>query len=76
MFVAAASDWASALWNSFMSRMTGFSARAMAFDVSTAMAVWSPVTIFTRTPMARAFSSVSLVSWRGGSKSASTPAKT
>mmetsp|Transcript_9108 Transcript_9108/g.31244 ORF Transcript_9108/g.31244 Transcript_9108/m.31244 type:complete len:273 (+) Transcript_9108:1254-2072(+) len=47
---------------------------AMDLDVSTAMAVWSPVTILTAMPMPRARSSVSFVSTRGGSKSEMTPA--
>ena len=63
--------------NSFMSKISGvaFAESEMARDVSTAMAVWSPVTIFTVMPMPRARSSVSFVSTRGGSKRESTPAK-
>lgn len=44
-------------------------------QVSTAMAVWSPVIIFTSTPLAYAASMVALVSTRGGSNTDSTPCK-
>mmetsp|Transcript_22079 Transcript_22079/g.56318 ORF Transcript_22079/g.56318 Transcript_22079/m.56318 type:complete len:612 (+) Transcript_22079:1036-2871(+) len=41
--------------------------------VSFAIAVWSPVIIFTSMPSCRAFSIVLRVSWRGGSKSGTRP---
>ena len=44
------------------------------FEVSRAMAIWSPVTILTSTPMCRALAMVALACSRGGSNNGSTPA--
>mmetsp|Transcript_7964 Transcript_7964/g.24488 ORF Transcript_7964/g.24488 Transcript_7964/m.24488 type:complete len:265 (-) Transcript_7964:812-1606(-) len=55
--------------------MTGEVASEMEREVSTAIAVWSPVIILTVTPISRACSRVCFVSMRGGSKSESTPQK-
>ena len=76
---ATAGASSSACWKRAMSRILGSSPfswstpSAMLFDVSIAIACWSPVTIFTTMPCSRAFASVSAVSCRGGSNRLSTP---
>ena len=60
-------------WWAKTSGLTMFSPSPSWRAVSLAIAMWSPVIIFTSLPSAIAFTTVSAVSWRGGSYSESTP---
>ena len=63
----------SSSWWAKTSGLTMFSPSPSWRAVSLAIAMWSPVIIFTSLPSAIAFTTVSAVSWRGGSYSESTP---
>mmetsp|Transcript_15342 Transcript_15342/g.43521 ORF Transcript_15342/g.43521 Transcript_15342/m.43521 type:complete len:280 (+) Transcript_15342:1059-1898(+) len=60
-------------WPGRSSLVSTFMPRPSTRQVSMAMACWSPVIILMSTPKAWAFSMVSLVSGRGGSKNVSSP---